>query len=127
MSDIDTFRSETREWLEANCPPGARGLANAPENSVWGGRKPYWPSVDQKLWLERMAERGWTVPEWPKEYGGGGLDKREAAVLAQEMARLKAHSPLASLGIWMLGPALLEFGTEEQKQRYLPRILSRLN
>jgi len=122
MSDIDTFRSETREWLEANCPPGARGLANAPENSVWGGRKPYWPSVDQKLWLERMAERGWTVPEWPKEYGGGGLDKREAAVLAQEMARLKAHSPLASLGIWMLGPALLEFGTEEQKQKYLPDI-----
>ena len=58
MSDIETFRAETRAWLEANCPPGARGLATAPENSVWGGRNPHWPSADQKLWLERMAERG---------------------------------------------------------------------
>ncbi len=122
MSDSEAFRAETRVWLEANCPLGARNLPNAPENSVWGGRNPHWPSGDQKLWLERMAERGWTVPEWPKEFGGGGLDKHEAAVLAQEMARIGAHSPLASLGIWMLGPALLEFGTDKQKRKYLPDI-----
>lgn len=118
----DDFREEVRAWLEDNCPPGARGLPQRPENSVWGGRQPYWPSEDQKLWMERMAERGWTVPEWPAEYGGGGLGRREAAILAQEMKRIDAAPPLVSLGIWMLGPALLEFGTEEQKRKYLPDI-----
>ena len=116
------FRSETRAWLEENCPPGARGVPQRPETSVWGGRNPYFPSDDQRMWMERMAARGWTVPEWPKEYGGGDLDRREAAILAQEMKRIDAASPLVSLGIWMLGPALLKFGTEEQKRQYLPDI-----
>jgi len=120
--DLEAFRADTRAWLEQNCPPGARGVPMRPENSVWGGRRPYWPSDDQKLWMERMAERGWTVPEWPKEYGGGGLSKAETAILAQELKRIDAASPLQSLGIWMLGPALLEFGTEEQKRKYLPDI-----
>ncbi|AIT80044.1 acyl-CoA dehydrogenase family protein [Novosphingobium pentaromativorans] len=121
-ADPDAFRTAVRAWLEENCPPGARGLAQTPANSVWGGRNPTFPSEDQRIWMERMAERGWTVPEWPTEYGGGGLNKRQAAILAQEMQRIKAHSPLASLGIWMLGPALLEFGTEQQKKKYLPDI-----
>jgi alkylation response protein AidB-like acyl-CoA dehydrogenase len=116
------FRAETRAWLEANCPPGARDLSQAPENSFWGGRHPVYPSADQKLWFERMAARGWTVPDWPVEYGGGGLDKTQSAILAQEVKRIKAASPLQSLGIWMLGPALLKFGTEEQKRKYLPEI-----
>ena len=120
--DLDDFRTEVRDWLEANCPPGARRVPQSPEFSVWGGRRPYWPSSDQQLWMERMAERGWTVPEWPSEYGGGGLDKRQAQILAQELKRIEAASPLQSLGIWMLGPALLRFGTEEQKRHYLPDI-----
>ena len=122
QSDLDGFRAEVRSWLEANCPPGARGVPQSPEFSVWGGRRPYWPSPDQKLWMERMADRGWIVPEWPSEYGGGGLDKRQGQILAQELKRIEAASPLQSLGIWMLGPALLQFGTEEQKHRYLPDI-----
>jgi alkylation response protein AidB-like acyl-CoA dehydrogenase len=74
------------------------------------------------LWLERMAERGWTVPTWPKEYGGGGLSPAEAKVLFQEMARISARSPLMGMGTSMIGPTLLEYGTEDQKKRHLPRI-----
>ena len=69
-----------------------------------------------------MAQRGWTVPEWPKAYGGGGLSKDEARVLREEMARLKCRSPLTSFGISMLGPALLKYGNEAQKQEHLPKI-----
>jgi alkylation response protein AidB-like acyl-CoA dehydrogenase len=69
-----------------------------------------------------MAERGWTVPDWPKEYGGGGLSPAETKILRQEMTRLGARSPLMSFGISMLGPALLKYGTEEQKKRFLTEI-----
>ena len=70
-----------------------------------------------------MAERGWTVPAWPREYGGGGLSADEAKVLAQEMRALGCRLPLASFGIWMLGPALLKFGSEAQKREHLPKIV----
>jgi len=69
-----------------------------------------------------MAERGWTVPAWPREYGGGGLSKEEAKVLRAEMRALGCRSPLDSFGIWMLGPALLQFGSEAQKLEHLPKI-----
>ncbi|MGB0693847.1 MAG: acyl-CoA dehydrogenase family protein, partial [Pseudomonadales bacterium] len=77
---------------------------------------------DTRLWLERMVERGWTVPSWPREYGGGGLSKSEYVVLLEEMKRIKARPALSSFGTSMIGPTLLELGTEEQKQRHLPRI-----
>ena len=89
---------------------------------VWGGRKQKWFSRDAKVWLERMAERGWTVPHWPKAYGGAGLDAREVKILNEEMQRINARLPLQSFGMWMLGPALLEFASEEQKRHYLPQI-----
>jgi alkylation response protein AidB-like acyl-CoA dehydrogenase len=72
--------------------------------------------------MEAMAERGWTVPDWPKDYGGGGLSAAETKILRQEMARINARNPLYSFGISMLGPALLKYGTEEQKKRFLPEI-----
>jgi acyl-CoA dehydrogenase len=90
---------------------------------VWGGRRPEYKSDAQRVWLERMAARGWTAPEWPAEYGGGGLSKEQGKVLRQEMRALGARLPLASFGIWMLGPALLKYGTEEQKRRHLPPIV----
>src|SRR5262249_20570467 len=67
--------------------------------------------------------RGWTAPEWPAEYGGGGLSREEGKVLREEMRRINARSPLDSFGIWMLGPALLRYGSEEQKKTYLPPIV----
>lgn len=127
MADLEGFRIEVREWLEDNCPLSMRasaigGLASGEDDVCWGGRKFEFKSEDQKLWLDRMASRGWTVPTWPKEYGGGGLSKEEAKVLASELRRIKAKSPLVSFGIWMLGPALLKFGTHEQKLEHLPKI-----
>lgn len=121
MADLETFRAETRAWLEANCPPEVRGPRDGDEDYVWGGRNAVFKTPAHKLWLDRMAARGWTAPEWPREYGGGGLSREEAKVLAAEMRRLQAQLPLASFGVWMLGPALLAFGTEEQKKKYLPR------
>ncbi|MEE4210943.1 MAG: acyl-CoA dehydrogenase family protein [Parvularcula sp.] len=121
MSDLQTFRQETRAWLEANCPESMRGDYSA-ENACWGGKRWTFTSDDQKLWLDRMAERGWTVPTWPKEYGGGGLSKEEAEVLKEEMRRIEAFPPHENFGISMLGPALLKFGTHEQKAHFLPPI-----
>ncbi|MCW5723528.1 MAG: acyl-CoA dehydrogenase family protein [Maricaulaceae bacterium] len=122
MSDLDAFRAETRKWLEANCPPAMRKPAVTEADACWGGRNFKFQSKDQETWMRRMAERGWTVPTWPKEYGGGGLTKDEAAVLKQEMRRIGAREPLVSFGIWMLGPALLKYGNEAQKHEHLPRI-----
>ena len=122
IADIDTFRQQTRTWLEANCPPEMRQPIKSDDDVCWGGRKWKFASEGQRLWLERMGKRGWTVPAWPREYGGGGLSNAEAKVLAQKMAALRCRPPLVSFGIWMLGPALLKFGSHEQKLEYLPKI-----
>lgn len=122
MSDLETFRSETRAWLEENCPKEMRAPSRGEEDICWGGRSWKFQSDAQKVWMERMAAKGWTVPAWPKEYGGGGLSKDEVKILKDEMRRIKARSPLESFGIWMLGPALLKYGTHEQKAMFLPPI-----
>jgi acyl-CoA dehydrogenase len=90
--------------------------------ACWGGRNCVFYSEDQKNWLERMVSKGWTVPTWPKEYGGAGLDREQAKILKEELRRINARPPLESFGISMLGPPLLKYGTEAQKQQHLPRI-----
>jgi len=122
VSDLEQFKLETRTWLEDNCPVEMRQPIQGDKDICWGGRNYVPQSEAQKLWLGRMVAKGWTVPLWPKVYGGGGLSKVEAKILAKEMRRINARSPLSSFGIWMLGPALLKFGTEEQKLEYLPPI-----
>jgi alkylation response protein AidB-like acyl-CoA dehydrogenase len=69
-----------------------------------------------------MAEKGWTVPAWPTEYGGGGLDNKDQLILQQELRRINARPALQGMGTAMIGPALLEFGTDEQKREHLPKI-----
>jgi acyl-CoA dehydrogenase len=115
-------RTELRNWLEANCPAEMRQPIRGDDDICWGGRNWAFQSPAQKAWLERMAARGFTVPTWPKDYGGAGLTREEAAVLAQEMRRIGARPALTSFGISMLGPALLKFGNEEQKRLYLNQI-----
>ena len=122
MSDLETFRAQTRAWLEANCPPEMREPVRDETDACWGGRNPKFKSPAQKQWMNVMAARGWTVPDWPKAYGGAGLTAEESKILRQEMQSLKCRSPLSSFGIWMLGPALLKFGTEDQKVHYLNQI-----
>jgi len=122
VTDLDTFRRETRAWLEANCPPSMR-TPGSEDETVWGGRRETFANPESKVWLDRMAERGWTCPMWPREYGGGGLSIDENRVLQQELGRINARPALSSFGIWMLGPALLEFANEEQKKEHLPKIV----
>ena len=120
--DLETFRLETRAWLEANCPPAMRTPVKSDKEATWGGRNPVFAHPDQKLWMDRMGARGWTVPDWPSAYGGGGLSAAETKILREEMAALHCRNPLNSFGISMLGPALLKYGTEEQKLEHLPKI-----
>lgn len=117
MSDLDHFRAETRAWLAGNCPRGARGPGQAP----WGSSRVEL-EPDLRLWLERMAERGWTVPTWPVEYGGAGLSRDEYVVLVEELERIGARPPLTGRGVNYIGPTILELGSEDQKARWLPGI-----
>jgi acyl-CoA dehydrogenase len=122
MSDLETFRQETRAWLEANCPSEMREPVRDEDDIYWGGRRAAFKNDAQKAWFEACVAKGYTVPAWPKEYGGAGLNPAEAKILREEMTRINARPPLSSFGIWMLGPALLHFGTEGQKQRFLNEI-----
>jgi alkylation response protein AidB-like acyl-CoA dehydrogenase len=117
--NLDTFRSETREWLEATCPQSMRNKSINFEDAV-----SIYQTDDAKVWLAATAERGWTAPTWPTEYGGAGLDFETNRVLQEEMAAIKALPGSAGMGLAMIGPTLLEFGTEEQRQRHLPKITS---
>ena len=103
LENLDLFRSDVREWLEANCPESQR-QPMTPEEQYWGGRGGQFPSEDAKLWFERMRDHGWIAPEWPCEYGGGGLNDQQAKIIKEEMKRISARTPLFGIGIWMLGP-----------------------
>jgi acyl-CoA dehydrogenase len=124
MEQLERFRQEVRSWLEENCPDSMRTPMISDEEVCWGGRNCVYQSKEQRLWLQRMAAKGWTVPEWSKEYGGAGLSGKEARVLQQEMRTLGCRTPLASLGIIMLAPALFKFASEEQRLEHLPKIAS---
>jgi alkylation response protein AidB-like acyl-CoA dehydrogenase len=122
MTDLETFRAETRGWLEASCPAEMREPMKGEKDLCWGGRHFEFQSEAQRQWLDVMASRGWTVPDWPREYGGGGLSAAETKILKEEMKALGCRPPLTSFGISMLGPALLKYGNEEQKKRFLTEI-----
>lgn len=122
ISDLDSFRTEIRNWLEENCPEQMRDGDTSEDSICWGGKNWNFTSSAQKTWLERCASVGLTVPTWPKAYGGAGLSRDQEKIFHEEMARINARTPLQSFGIWMLGPALLQFGSHEQKLEYLPPI-----
>ena len=121
-TELTAFREQTRAWLQAHCPPEMRQPMRSEDDVCWGGRQFRFSSDAQRVWLQRMAEQGWTVPTWPRAYGGAGLSSLQAKVLGQEMRALNCRVPLQSFGIWMLGPALLKFGSEAQKLEHLPPI-----
>ncbi len=123
MAGLNQFRAETRAWLEKNCPQSMRQPAGE-EELIGGGSKQVFNNPDAKKWLESMAEKGWTAPTWPAEYGGGGLTAQQNVVLQAEMNRIGARAPISGMGFSMIGPTLLEYGTDEQKQRHLPHIVS---
>lgn len=120
---LDQFRLEVRSFLQDNCPLSMRQPAVHEGDTFFGGRNATFVSRDQERWFRAMADRGWTTPTWPRKYGGGGLSNEEARILTQEMKKMGCRLPLLSFGIWMLGPALLQFGTEAQREEYLPDII----
>ncbi len=121
MTRLDDFRIACRSWLSANCPASMQ-TPMTPSETVNGGWKRPSSNPDSYLWLERMAGRGWTAPSWPEAYGGAGLDKSHLLVLVEELQRINARPPLSGMGITMLGPTLLEYGSEAQKLMHLPKI-----
>ena len=122
-TDLTSFRTETRMWLNENCPTSMREPIEDPSQLYWGGRNSEFFCKDQETWFKKMLEKGWIAPDWEKKYGGGGLSIDENNILNQEMGRLGCRKPHYNFGISMLGPALLKFATEEQKLRYLPEIV----
>jgi acyl-CoA dehydrogenase len=121
LTDLTVFRAEAKVWLEQNCPPSQRKPVVKAEQ-IWSGRKREFHCQDAKLWFERCRDKGYTVADWPVEYGGAGLSQLETKALKDEMNSLGCRPPLYDLGIWMLGPALLEFGNDEQRKQHLPKI-----
>ena len=114
----DAFRGEVRDWLQAHFPPALKGGSLL---QYMEGPAPKNPEV--RAWIAAMGETGWGVPTWPKAYGGGGLSKDEARVLAQEMNAAGAWNPIGGMGVTTSGPTLLEYGNEAQKQTHIPPIV----
>ena len=112
------FRLEARAWLEANFPASLKHA----DNSMSAVEGPTELSPDEAAWKRAMGEKGWGVPTWPREYGGGGLSRAEARVLQEEMGRVGAWNPIGGMGVMMFGPTLLEYGSEEQKHEHIPGI-----
>jgi alkylation response protein AidB-like acyl-CoA dehydrogenase len=114
--EAEDFRVEIRDWLAANLPAG------------WGTDGFEMPAEDRKQfneqWPKKLFGGGWICATWPKEYGGKGLSTMQGVVLAEEFARAKAPMRADFFGDTLVGPTLLQWGTEEQKQEFLPRILN---
>ncbi|MEZ0244558.1 MAG: acyl-CoA dehydrogenase family protein, partial [Sphingomonas sp.] len=120
VNALDAFRAQAREWLAENFLPSLKGK----DNSMSAVEGPNNDTPEQAAWKKAIGEKGWSVPTWPKEYGGGGLSRAEARVLQEEMARVGAWNPMGgSMGVMMFGPTLLEYGSEEQKQEHIPPIV----
>jgi alkylation response protein AidB-like acyl-CoA dehydrogenase len=120
-TDLDGFRAEAKAWLDANFPASLKGKAGIVMSGLEGGR----PTGDAAKWLKAIGEKGWTAPTWPAEYGGGGLSGKQARVLQDEMDRAGAFNPILGfgMGITMIGPTILDYGTPEQKKQHVPPIV----
>jgi alkylation response protein AidB-like acyl-CoA dehydrogenase len=118
-SDLEVFRSEAKKWLEENFPASLKG-----KSGIMMGEGLLSAGGDFARWKKAMGEKGWGTPTWPKQYGGGGLTAEQARVLQQEMNRVGAFSPIGGMGVMMFGPTLLEYGSEEQKRRHVPGIVT---
>src|SRR5215813_7425587 len=108
----EQYRQKLRTWLEANLPQ-----EKPPKNQDA-------EFVYRRAWQRKLYEGGLVGINWPKEYGGQGATLIQQTIYAQEMARAHAPQPANGLGISIVGPTLIHHGTEEQKQRYIPKILN---
>jgi alkylation response protein AidB-like acyl-CoA dehydrogenase len=122
MADLEQFREETKAWIEENFPKSLVGASMGLEGESSAEQK-----ADFETWRQRLAEKGWGAPTWPTQYGGAGLGHPEAKVVSQEMGKQGAFNPIplmAGMGVTMVGPTILEYGTDQQKEKHLPGIAS---
>ncbi len=105
-------------WVKTHCPKELLGSTFA----YSGGSYQTISDPAFQSWFDACLERGFTVPDWPVEYGGAGFDKQQVAALKEAFRKTGAPLPLFGNGKEMLGPMLLELGTEDQKSRHLPKI-----
>jgi alkylation response protein AidB-like acyl-CoA dehydrogenase len=112
----EEFRREFRAWLEANSSdaPPPRDIFMTEGKGAFD---------EQVRWARKLAEGGWLAVDWPREYGCRGATVLQKIVYDEELARLGLAAPLAGMGTTLLGPTLLHWGTDEQKRRYIPKIL----
>lgn len=114
----EEFRQELRTWLEENLPEGwQEGKRNLPTDL-----EEYYQFLRE--WQNKLYEGGWAAIAWPKEYGGRDATLMEEIIYHQEMVRVDAPHPINYVGIHMVGPTLIEFGTEEQKEKYIKKMLT---
>lgn len=121
-SELSDFRESARAWLSENFPASLAGKSIGMEGESVAGL-----GDDLTAWRQRLAEQGWGAPTWPREYGGAGLSHPEVKVLNQEMENVGAFNPIpmmAGMGVTMVGPTVLEYGSEDQKLKHLPGIAS---
>jgi alkylation response protein AidB-like acyl-CoA dehydrogenase len=112
----ETFRKQVRTWLEANkqFAPPPRELLGEEGDDDWNARV---------RWHKKLNEGGWVAVHWPREYGGRGATVLQRLIFREELDRLGLGEPFIGMGISLLGPTLMHWGSEEQKQRYIPKIL----
>lgn len=122
MSTLEAFRDEIRAFLERDAPKSLYGTRQGRFDGYWGGKKAA-PSKDVRRWFELALERGLTAPTWPAAYGGGGLSEAQARVWDQELVKLGLPPPLVGVGLTMIGPTLIDYGSEAQRAEHLPRIV----
>ena len=115
-ADAEAFRSEVRAWLEANLPEGWFDDGFAMDNDA--------KLEFQANWTRKLFEGGWICATWPKEFGGRGLTTMQGVVVAEEFHRAGAPLRADFFGDTLVGPTILQWGTEEQKKFFLPKILS---
>jgi alkylation response protein AidB-like acyl-CoA dehydrogenase len=116
--ELEDFRAEARAWLETNFPPSLQGKGGASLTDSLA------ETPELTAWKKVIGEKGWATPTWPAEYGGGGLSPQQARVLAAEMGKIGAFNPLLfGMGITMIGPTILDYGTEAQKKQHIPPIV----
>jgi alkylation response protein AidB-like acyl-CoA dehydrogenase len=114
--EAETFRAEVRQWLDATLVGDYRSLGSGAEF-----HESDWPL--RLAWEQEMGRGGWIGLSWPKVFGGREVTAMESLVFAEEYARSGAPTRAGTFGEGMLGPTLIDFGTEEQKERFLPPIL----
>ncbi len=112
----EAFRQEVHDFIEKECPPDLRG----------GGVNFFQQAGNLFAWRAKLAKKKWVAPAWPKEYGGAGMSIMEQFIYNLETARMRspAHIFIGGLGVAVIGPTIIHYGSEEQKQEFIPKILS---